>query len=97
MVADYRLSEAAAADLESIALYGFRTFGIEQTLRYQAGLKVRLQRIAETPLRYPSVEHVRAGYRRSVYESHAIYYKIDEAGVLIVRILGQQDVDTNLT
>tara|TARA_R110002167_G_scaffold59894_14_gene169675 strand:+ start:753 stop:1043 length:291 start_codon:yes stop_codon:yes gene_type:complete len=95
-MADYRLSKAADADLEAIALYGLQTFGLVQARRYQEGLKIRLQQIAETPMRYPSVEHIRPGYRRSVYESHANYYRIDDSGVLIGRILGQQDVDTGL-
>ena len=56
----------------------------------------RLSRRADAPLRYPKVDHIRPGYRRSVYESHAIYYRIDEAGVLIVRILGQQNPEAGL-
>ena len=96
-MADYRLSRAAAADLEEIAYYGLRTFGLPQMQRYQEGLKLRLQRIAEAPQTSPSVEHIRAGYRRSVYESHAIYYRIEASGVLIVRILGRQDLDVALT
>lgn len=87
-----RLTEAAATDLEEIALYGLQNFGARQTLRYRDGLKIRLTQIAETPLLYPAVDHIRPGYRRSVYECHVVYYKIDaQGGVVIVRILGQQD------
>ncbi|MEQ8349473.1 MAG: type II toxin-antitoxin system RelE/ParE family toxin [Sneathiellaceae bacterium] len=95
-MAEVRLSKAAAADLEEIALYGLRTFGQVQARRYQQGIVARIARIAETPLLYPSVEHIRPGYRRSVYESHVIYYRIDEARVLVVRILGRQDLDPGL-
>ena len=95
-MADYRLSRRADADLEEIARYGIETFGIAQARRYHEGLKARFARIADAPLRYPKVDHIRPGYRRSVYESHAIYYRIDEAGVLIVRILGQQNPEAGL-
>lgn len=95
-MADYRLSRRADGDLEDIALYGIETFGIEQALRYRDGLKTRFSRIAEAPHHYPRVDHIRPGYRRSVYKSHAIYYRIDEDGVLIVRVLGRQDPETGL-
>lgn len=96
-MADLRLSAAAAADLEEIATYGFETFGPEQTLRYRDGLKIRLAQIAQNPLLFQAVDEIRPGYRRSVYESHAIYYRIDDhGGVLVVRILGRQDVIRHL-
>ena len=71
-------------------------FGIDQARRYHRGLKSRFSQIAQAPLRYPRVDHVRPGYRRSVYVSHAIYYRIVEGGVLIVRILGRQDPQAGL-
>ena len=86
-MADYRLSRRADADLEDIALYGIETFGIEQALSYRDGLKARF---AEAPHQLPGVDHIRPGYRRSVYKSHAIYDRMDEEGVLIVRVLGRQ-------
>lgn len=87
----YRLSKQADADFESIYLFGVVTFGLEQAEAYVAGLEARFERLAEYPLRYPSIDHVRSGYRASVYGSHTIYYRTDEDGVLIVRILGRQD------
>nr|WP_257275285.1 MULTISPECIES: type II toxin-antitoxin system RelE/ParE family toxin [unclassified Endozoicomonas] len=44
------------------------------------------------PLHYPAVEHIRKGYLMSVYGSHSIYYQIQEDYVLIVRIMGRQDI-----
>jgi toxin ParE1/3/4 len=87
----YRLSKQADADFESIYLFGVMTFGLQQAEEYVAGLEARFERLAEHPLRYPSIDHVRPGYRASVYGSHTIYYRNDEGGVLIVRILGKQD------
>jgi len=47
---------------------------------------------AEQPKLYPIVDHIRKNYRRSVYHSHSIYYRIEPERAFIVRILGQQDV-----
>jgi len=43
------------------------------------------------PLLYPDVDHIHKGYRRSVYGSHSIYYRIDPEEIVIVRILGRED------
>ncbi|MCW5784128.1 MAG: hypothetical protein KIT39_12515 [Nitrospirales bacterium] len=39
---------------------------------------------------------MRAGYRRSVFGRHSIYYRIDEQGVEIMRVLRRQDPEKNL-
>lgn len=54
------------------------------------------QRIAANPLAYQSADDLRPGYRWAVYQSHAIYYRPDSEGVLIVRVLGQQEAGTAL-
>lgn len=87
----YELSEAAALDFENIFNFGIDTFGLAQALEYQRGLIKRFQELAEQPELYAAVGHIRAGYRRSVYTSHSVYYQIEPSRVFIVRILGQQD------
>lgn len=89
-MAEYRLTKRAAEDIADIAAFGIERFGQRQARLYREGLRRRLERIAERPLLYPAVDHVRPGYRLSVYESHAIYFRITEYGVLVVRILGRQ-------
>lgn len=88
---EYRLSEAAADDLIQIALYGFENFGREQSEKYRDKIKKQFAVIASNPLRFVSVDYIKTDYRRSVCGSHSIYYRIEKKGVLIVRILGQQD------
>jgi toxin ParE1/3/4 len=90
----YDLSGAAAADFEAIFEYGIENFGLEQAVTYQNGLTQRFEALAARPEQYPAVDHIRVGYRRSVYEAHSIYYRIQKDGVLIVRILGQQALDS---
>jgi len=93
---NYRLSHRADADLESIAEYGYSRFGADRAHAYYQGLVLQLKQIAMTPLRYPSVEDIRPGYRRCVYKSHSIYYTIGEEVVMIIRVLGAQDVGNSL-
>ena len=76
--------------------YGVLTFGLRQADAYFDGIVTRFQKIAEQPKLYPAIDHIRQGYRRRVYKSHAIYYRIDPDEIVIVRILGQQDIDTAL-
>ncbi len=90
-MARYELTIAADEDFEKILNFGIDTFGLDQALEYQNGMKRRFDELSEQPRRYAAVSHIRKGYRRSVYGSHSIYYRIEEQGVVIVRILGQQD------
>ena len=87
----YELSEAAAFDFENIFDFGIDRFGLAQALEYQQGMAKRFAELAEQPKLYPAVDDIRAGYRRSVYTSHSIYYQVEPTRVFIVRILGQQD------
>ncbi len=55
-------------------------------------MQARLSELANFPLHYPAVEHIRKGYGMSVYGAHSIYYQIQNDYVLIVRIMGRQDI-----
>jgi len=88
---DYRLSKAADEDLIQISLYGYENFGREQSENYRDKLKKQFSAIASSPLHFASVDHIHEGYRRSVCGSHSIYYAMKTQGVLIARILGQQE------
>ncbi len=95
-MAGYRLSRAAADDLENILEFGIETFGVPQATRYFDTLTQRLSDLADDPLLYPAVDDVRAGYRRSVSGAHSIYYRVEDEVVLIVRVLGRQDIQRAL-
>ncbi len=89
----YRLTKAADKDFDSIFDFGIDKFGLQQAQDYQRGIVERFGQLADRPLRYPAVGHVRDGLRRSVYQSHSIYYRVDPDEIVIIRILGQQDMD----
>jgi toxin ParE1/3/4 len=90
-MASYRLSEKADGDLSRLYEYGIIHYGQDRADRYYDGLRERFEQLAENPRLYPAVDHIRPGYRRSVYGRHSIYYRIDPDEIVIVRILGQQD------
>tara|TARA_R110002012_G_scaffold162367_1_gene324606 strand:+ start:350 stop:652 length:303 start_codon:yes stop_codon:yes gene_type:complete len=90
-MADYRLSRKAEEDILRIADYGIRTYGVEIARDFRDGLSRHLAIIAGAPLTYPIVDELIAGYRRSIYRSLTIYYRIDGTEIFVARILGRQD------
>lgn len=88
----YRLSERADQDFESIYLYGLVNFGLRQADAYADGLEARFEQIALQPSLYPAIDHIRRGYRYSVYKRHSIYYRVAGHEVVIIRILRSQDL-----
>lgn len=87
----YKLAPTAERDLEHIWFFGLEQFGVEQADDYYNALMRHLLAIAENPLRYPTVKHIREGYRRSVFRSHSVFYKIHTEQIEIMRIIGHQD------
>ena len=96
-VGKYRLSKAAEEDLVGIALLGDEHFGTAQSNRYRDQLAQRFTMLAEQPLAYPAVDHIREEYRRTVCGVHSIFYRIDGKGVEIIRILRSQDPQKQLS
>lgn len=87
----YRLSNEARSDLISIARYGDEHFGAAQSDRYRDRLIRHFELLAEQPLLFPAVAHIRPGYRRSVCGAHAVYFRVTTTGVEIMRLIGRQD------
>lgn len=90
----YQLTQAAASDLQGIVEWGIDHFGIDRAEDYAEGLLAHMNIIGEHPMRFQSVDEIRSGYRRSVYQSHSVYYTQTDKLVLIVRILGRQSTST---
>ncbi|MHA1564320.1 MAG: type II toxin-antitoxin system RelE/ParE family toxin [Alphaproteobacteria bacterium] len=90
-MASYRLSNAAGSDIDRLFVFGFTRFGLKQADSYVEGLYERLDDLAENPERWQAVAHIRAGLRCSKYGSHSIYYRIEPAEIVILRILGRED------
>lgn len=86
----YKLAPAADRDLEQIWFFGLERFGLGQADHYYFALMCHFNDLAENPLSYPAVDHIREGYRRSVFGAHSVFYKISSDQIVIMRIIGQQ-------
>lgn len=73
-MASYSLSKEAIDDLDRLLDYGIDKFGLNATSSYFDGLYRHFSELADNPLQYQAVDHIRRGYRRSVYGSHSMYY-----------------------
>lgn len=94
-MAEYRLNDDAKTDIIRIYQYGVNQFGDVQANTYLGGLFDCFEAIAEHPLQYPQVDSIREGYRRSVFGTDSIYYRlIDEETVEIMAVIGRQDIGT---
>ena len=88
----YRLSDGAEADLIRIHQWGTRTHGEAQADRYFFAFFEHFDELARQPLLYPAVDEIREGYRRSVCGKDSVYYRIEGETVVIIAIIGQQDL-----
>lgn len=89
-MADYVLSARAVADLEEIYDYTEREFGHAQAVSYLSGLEERFRQLAIQPALAPGIDDIRPGYRRYLFEQHAIYFQVDGWDVFIVRVFHQR-------
>ena len=95
-MARYKFTQAADQDFENIFNFSINRFGLTQALEYQNKMKERFVQLAAQPDLYQAVDHIRQGYRRSVFQAHSIYYKTEDDLVLIVRILARENPETSL-
>ncbi|MDX2237725.1 MAG: type II toxin-antitoxin system RelE/ParE family toxin [Hyphomonadaceae bacterium] len=94
----YRLTRAAAADLEAIWDYTANTWSIAQAETYTRLLKRACEDLVAGRLLGTPIEDVRAGYRKALVGSHVLFVRSADDGVVeIVRILHQRmDIDRAL-
>jgi len=92
-VAEYQLvvSNEADEDLDRLYVDGYRRWGERQADQYYDGLLDHLMVLCENPFMYQTVDHVRRGYRRSVYGTHAIYYRVIDESVEIMALVKHEN------
>lgn len=86
-MAKYRLSPAAERDLESIWIYTFQQWGLDQADRYADLLIDAFAELALRPKMAPACDHIRPGYRRCKVGQHIVYFRVTNDGVDIIRVL----------
>lgn len=92
----YRLSKEAEIDLIQIYHYGVNRFGSAQAEKYYNSLFDYFEVISQRPFSFESVDYIRLGYRRSVFKSHSIYFRVNKEFVEIMAIVGKQDLNDKL-
>jgi len=82
-MADFRLSEAAAAKLRVILCESELKFGPHQTGLYHAGFVKTFELLSLFPGIALRVDHLRSGYRRYRFESHIIFFTVEKDHIVI--------------
>lgn len=89
----YKLSNVAKEDLIRIHHYGIQKFGVTQADKYFDSLFNCFDIIAQRPFSFESVDYIKIGYRRCVFGSDCIYFKVNNDIVEIMVIVGKQDLN----
>lgn len=84
---DYRLSKRAGEDLANIADFTIQTFGIAQSRLYRDTLRRCFSMLAKSPTMGRNAEYIEPYLRRFEHKSHVIFYRPEEQGILIIRVL----------
>jgi len=90
LMANYRLSPNAKADLTRLWLYGLEQWGVEAADAYYVAFFDHFEQLAEQPFLYPASD-ILEGYRRSVCGKDSVFYRIGTETIEIMAIIGQQD------
>ncbi len=83
----FKLSEAAASDIEDILNHSITAFGLVQAEQYYTQLYQCLRLLADNPAMGVDASDIRQGYRRFAHQSHIVFYTTDTTGILVIRIL----------
>lgn len=86
-MAAFRLSPAAQQDLDAIFDYTVEQWGMPQALRYMQMLEEACAAMAQAPQQAQDCSHIRSGYRRGLAGQHFVYFRIEEDGIAVIRIL----------
>jgi toxin ParE1/3/4 len=86
----YKLSAAAAQDIDALLSRSLLDFGLPQTEIYYQSLQECLRLIGENPELGIAIDDIRAGYRCFPHQSHIVYYQSQLDHVRIIRVLHQR-------
>ena len=82
-------SRSAKADLLSIGAYTVETWGADHAERYLDGLEQCAKVLAANPPLGRPCNWIRAGLYRYEKGRHVLFYRREEEGILVLRILHQ--------
>ena len=85
----YQLTNDATHDMIELYVYSLSEYGDARADHYQQVLESHFLTLVDNPLLGRDFSHIRQGVRRSLCQSHGIYYRATDAGILILRVLHQ--------
>ncbi|PCI37664.1 MAG: plasmid stabilization protein ParE [Rhodospirillaceae bacterium] len=83
----FSLSKQAKSDVLNIARYTLDQFGVKQARSYHNDMDECFMGLSENPKLGKCIDYIRKGYRQYNHKSHIIFYKIEEPGIFIIRVL----------
>jgi toxin ParE1/3/4 len=89
-MAAYRLSRMAETDLLQIATYTLDRWGKDQTVTYIDGLEACCRQLLNNPELGRACDYIRPGLRRMEYGRHVLFYRIEQEGIIVSRILHER-------
>jgi toxin ParE1/3/4 len=95
-MAKYRLSNEAKEDLIRIHHYRVEKFGMSQADKFFDTFFEYFEIITQRPFSFESVDYIKRGYRRCVFGSESIYYRLNNDIVEIMAIVGRHDASNIL-
>jgi toxin ParE1/3/4 len=84
-----RFSLSARADLLNIGAYTLQTWGTAQVERYLNSLEQCAKMLAANPTLGRPCDWIRPGLRRFEKGRHVLFYRREDKGILVSRILHQ--------
>lgn len=85
----YRLSPRAESDLEEIWLYTFKNWSLKQADHYHNAIVEAFEDLAVGDKTGHPVD-IREGYFKYPVGAHLVFYRFNETGLVIIRILHQR-------
>ena len=86
----YALRPRARRDIEEIWDCSVAAWGVRQAENYVRQVQRSLEILANYPRLGRACDDIRPGYRKHPTGSHVVFYRIDEDGIEVVRILHQR-------
>ena len=86
-MARFDLADRAQSDLVGIAEHTVAHWGTAHAAKYLDALEARLRNLARRPLLGRQRDELAEGLLSFPFESHVIYYRRSDFGIVVVRIL----------
>lgn len=86
-MANVYFTEQAEKDLEAITDFTVQRWGVVQSHHYIDDLEALAQILADNPLLGTERDELSQGLRSFPYQSHVLFYVLQQEGIAIVRVL----------